>query len=108
MTVLNVSKTNDSRQGAFAVQLNTILYGTDTAGAYIGNGDPSHPAGQGIPYNQKPSSLRFFYKCNVLPGDSALMILFFKSGGVVISQHIKKITGTQNTYKLDSIPLSLG
>jgi hypothetical protein len=81
--------------------------GNDTAAAYLANGDPSHPVGQGIPYNQKPTGLRLYYKCDVMSGDTAIIFLMFKAGGNIISQNIQKITGTQIGYTLLTFSVNL-
>ncbi|HXD92619.1 MAG TPA: hypothetical protein VNX01_05360, partial [Bacteroidia bacterium] len=75
LTPINVVKTTDAYADSFAVKLTTLANGS---GAYCANGDPSHPAGQGIPFSQKPTSLRLYYKCNVMTGDTALVFLLFK------------------------------
>src|SRR6185437_9691805 len=104
---VNVVQTGNAYSNNFAVQLSTVLVGNDTAAAYIANGDPSHPAGQGIPYNQKPTGIRLYYKCDVMPGDSAAIFLMFKAGGSIISQNIQKITGTQIGYTLLTFSVNL-
>jgi hypothetical protein len=106
-TPVNAAQTTDSYHGTYAIKLNTVLVGTYTANAYFANGDPSHPIGQGIPISQKPTSMRLYYKCNVMVGDTALIILFFKAGGTVFNQNIQKIVGVKSAYTLLTIPLSL-
>src|ERR1700752_1987713 len=103
-TPINVVTTTDAYADSFAVKLTTL---TNGSGAYCANGDPSHPAGQGIPFSQQPTSLRLHYKCNVMAGDTALVFILFKKSGAIFSQNLKKITGTQNSYTLLSIPLNL-
>ncbi len=97
----NAVKTTDSYHGSYAVKLTTTLTGTDTAFAYIANGQPgSAPAAGGIPYNQKPSGFRLYYKSNIVPGDSALIIAEFKLAGAVIGTYLYKISNVNATYTL--------
>jgi len=105
---VNVVQTSDSYHGSFAVKLSTVLSGADTSAAYFTNGIIGNSGiSGGIPINQKPNGMRLYYKCNVPVGDTALVILFFKVSGTVFSQTIQKIYGTQSTYTLLAIPLSL-
>src|ERR1700741_2432150 len=104
---INVTQDTSHYHGAFSVKLTTMLVGNDTATAYVANGDPSKPTGQGIPISQKPTGMRLYYKCNVMAGDTALIIVEFKAAGAVIGQSIQKITGTKSTFTLLSVPLTL-
>ncbi|HTA63021.1 MAG TPA: LamG-like jellyroll fold domain-containing protein [Bacteroidia bacterium] len=103
----NVTQDTSHYHGSYSVKLTTILSGTDTVNAFFANGDPSHPAGQGIPIGGKPTGMRLYYKCDVKPGDTSLVLLLFKVGGVVFSQNIQKITGTKTSFTLFSFPLNL-
>jgi PKD repeat protein len=104
---VNVLKVSDFFHGLYAIQLNTMLSGSDTAAAYAANGDPSNPAGQGIPYSEKPDGMRFYYKCDVQPGDTAIVVAMFKLNGSIIGMAAKKLTGTQNSYALATVNISL-
>ncbi len=103
----NVVKTTDAYKASFAVKLTTILSGTDTITAYVANGDPTKPKGQGIPYNQNPNGIRLYYKCNIMPGDTGIVIAMFKKAGSVIGQTLQKITGSKIIYTLLSAPITL-
>ncbi len=103
----NVIKTIDSYHGGFAAQLNTIAFAGDTMGAYVANGNPGQPAGQGIPYNQKPTGMRGYYKSNIMLGDTALIIAMFKNAGTVIGMAIHKIYSNHNAYTLFNVPIAL-
>jgi len=108
LSPVNVIKTTDSYADSFAVKLTTTSFGGQTYPAYCANGNPGNSAGQGMPFSQQPTSLRLYYKCNVMTGDTALVFIMFKKAGVTISQNIHKITGTKASYTLLSIPLNLG
>jgi hypothetical protein len=104
---IDVTQDTGHYHGSFSVKLTTMLVGNDTANAYIANGDPSHPIGQGIPISQKPTGMRLYYKCDVMAGDTALILVEFKAAGAVIGQNMQKITGTKNTFTLLNVPLTL-
>jgi hypothetical protein len=106
--VTNVTQTTDSYSNMFAVKLTTTLnINGDTLGAFMANGDPSSSSGQGIPYNQSPTGIQFRYKCNIMSGDTGLVLAIFKQGTVTVGAVIVKITGNQNTYALKTAPISL-
>ena len=97
----NVIKTTDAHHGTYAIQLNTVLTGTDTSFAYFANGDPGRtPAGGGIPYTQKPTGLRLYYKSNIVGTDSAIILVMFKKAGVAIGSYFYKIGTTKTSYTL--------
>jgi hypothetical protein len=97
----NVIKTTDAHHGSYAIQLNTILTGVDTSFAYFANGDPGKtpPAG-GIPYTQKPTGLRLYYKSNIVGTDSAIILVMFKKAGVSLGNYFYKISATKTLYTL--------
>jgi hypothetical protein len=107
--VSNVIKTTNSYHASFAVQLNTILYNSiDTLSAFVANGNPGSPAGQGIPYNQKPTGLKGYYKSNIVLGDTALIIVEYKLAGSVIGLFTYKFKSSQSTYTSFFLPTPLG
>jgi hypothetical protein len=104
---LNATKTTDAYHGNYAIKLLTGTTGTNVNFAYFANGDPGKtPVSGGIPYNQKPTGVRFHYKSNVMPGDSALFLACFKKNGVNIASYFYKITGTQTVYTLFNMTFS--
>jgi len=100
---LTVVKTTDAYHGTYAVKMTTLLSGNDTLQAFIADGNPgSGPPQGGVPYTQQPVGLRFHYKCNIIPGDSAIVIAMFYKSGSIIGQYLYHITGTQSSYTLFS------
>jgi hypothetical protein len=97
----NAVKTTDAYHGLYAIKLTTILAGTDTAFAYFSNGDPgkSPPQG-GLPYSQKPTGFRCYYKSNIVGTDSAIILVMFKKAGVSIGSYFYKIGKTKTAYML--------
>jgi hypothetical protein len=102
----NVTKVTDPQQGTFALRMETVSNGTDTMFGYFVNGDPASTEG-GIPYTQHPITLTGYYKCNVMPGDTALVVVVFKQGGVVLSEDIAIFTGSQSAYTQFTVPLTI-
>jgi len=96
----NTLKTTDAYHGSYAIRLTTILNGPDTVGAYFADGNPGGGSGNGIPYTEKPTGLRLYYKSNIMPGDSAIVIAIFQKAGATIGQYVYKITGSQSSYTL--------
>lgn len=93
-----------------AIHIQTAIVGPDTLKAYITNttGDPTQGQG-GMPYSQKPTALVGYYKCNVMTGDTAGIIVFFKKSGSIIGPpFILTFTGNTSTYTAFTVPISLG
>ncbi|HKC67768.1 MAG TPA: T9SS type A sorting domain-containing protein [Bacteroidia bacterium] len=104
----NVVKTTDAYHGSYAIQLNTVLIAGDTSFAYFANGDPGqNPPAGGIPYTQKPTGIRFYYKSNIIGTDSAIVLVMFKKAGVSIGNYFYKIGATKTAYTLFSQPFNL-
>lgn len=102
---VNAVKTTDAYHGNYALKLTTTLAtnGVDTVFAYAANGDPGKtPPRGGFPYNQLATGIRFHYKSNIMPNDSALVIVMFKKAGVSIGNYIYAISATHSTYTLFS------
>ncbi len=93
----------------YAVRMETMVSNGDTAQAYIANGDPGKGYG-GVPFAQVPTAITGFYRYNLPANDTAILLVIFKSNGVVFSMDVFKIkgNGTQNTFTAFSFPLSIG
>jgi hypothetical protein len=102
----NAGKVADPQQGSFAVQLQTVANSSDTMFGYFINGDPTSGAG-GIPYSEHPVALTGFYKSNIPAGDTALILVFFKQGGTLVSMDFGKFTGVNSTYTPFTMTLSI-
>lgn len=101
--LFNAVKTTDAYNGSFALQLTTIGCSADTSFGYIVN--VSNPSGAspctwtgGIPFSQMPSGIRGYYKSNIMAGDSAVILLVFKSGGICLGMYEVKFSGAQSVY----------
>src|SRR5256885_1635946 len=56
-----------------AVRMETIVTGSDTAQAYIANGDPMSGSG-GVPCAQQPTAITGYYRYNIPGNDSAIIL----------------------------------
>ncbi|HEY5589641.1 MAG TPA: T9SS type A sorting domain-containing protein [Paludibacter sp.] len=105
----NVIKTTDAFHGQSAVQVSTL---TASFGTYMGyflntpakNGNISLWTG-GMPYSEKPTGIRGYYKYNVATADSAMIILVFRKGTNTIGTYQYRIGGIKNTYTLFNMAL---
>ncbi len=98
----NVKKSTDAYHGNYAIQMTTVTNGVDTAGGYFAYGNPGGngtPQG-GLPINQKPTGIRFYYKNSMVVGDTGLVLCVFKKAGTVIGQYIYTTTGVHSSYTL--------
>jgi len=106
MGVVPVTKVTG--QTGFAVRIETTISGGDTSQSYIDNSptDPTKGIG-GVPFSQQPTSFTGYYRDSVAPGDTAVILVFFKKGGLIISPNLFYITGVHSLWTLFSFPLSL-
>ncbi len=104
----NVTKSTDAHGGQYAIRLETFANANDSLFAYIANcpGDPNSGEG-GVPYNQQPTAMTGWVKYDLVPGDTSIIIVLFKSGGIVLSTDYYWFTGTANTYTSFQMPLTL-
>ncbi|MGZ3864275.1 MAG: T9SS type A sorting domain-containing protein [Bacteroidia bacterium] len=102
-----VTKTTDAYHGTYAIKLTSSLFGTDTAQAYVANGNPGSSITGGIPYNQMPTGIRFYYKNSQAPGDSSITLSIFKKNGSVIGQYVNTIGGNHSSYTLFTTSFNL-
>ncbi|MFH1005563.1 MAG: hypothetical protein V1781_08780 [Bacteroidota bacterium] len=106
----NVTKTTNAYHGTYAVQLiSNVSYG-DTSFGYFINTRPNDKDINmwtgGIPYSQKPTGIRGYYKYNVATADSATIIAAFSKAGSNIGTYIFKIGGVHSTYTLFNLTFS--
>jgi len=100
----NVEKTTPAYHGSNAVKLTTTGSETQTAIGYFinvnpNNGNPFTWSG-GMPYTQKPTGIRGYYKYNVAAGDSALIFAVFSKGGVNIGTYLFNIGQVHTDFTL--------
>jgi hypothetical protein len=98
---LVVTKVTDAYHGNYAIKLTSATVGTSVAFAWFANGNPGGSQGSGgIPYNQKPSGIRFRYKANIIGTDSAIFLCWFKKNGAYVGQYTFKFSQSQTNYTL--------
>lgn len=107
-----VTQTADPYNGSFAVNMQTKTNGVDTMFGFFVNGmpcGPGKPNPGGIPYSSQPTGFTGHFKCNVMPGDTALLFVIFKKNAIVLSNgfYLKKFTGTQLSYASFNFPIAL-
>jgi hypothetical protein len=101
---LVVEKSTDAKEGSYSLILSNKESGTgndkDTSAGYfiVGGWGDSGPEG-GVPFTLAADTMRGWYKYNVMPGDTAWMILNLKMGGSTIAGGQYPIVGTQSTWK---------
>jgi hypothetical protein len=107
--VTNVIKTNDSHSGNFAVELETIAINGENllSGIYIGeiSADQQSVIG-GVPFNQRPDSVKGYVKYDIPEFDTASFIVVFKKFGQPYGFGLAQFTGTQDTWEEFSVSIS--
>jgi hypothetical protein len=82
------------------------LMGSDSAFAAIFNGDPEDLTG-GIPFTQKPDSLKGYYKYHIAGNDTGTIMVVFTSASLgPLTMLVEQITGTENNYIPFSFPIT--
>jgi len=101
-----VTRTTDAASGDYAIRMQGYLMGSDSAFAAIFNGDPGDLTG-GIPFTQKPDSLKGYYKYHIAGNDTGTIMLIFTSASHgPLTMLIEQITGTENNYIPFSYPIT--
>ncbi len=91
--------------GPYGAQISTIQIGNDTLGGFIINADVNgNGIKGGIPYSQKPTGIRFYYKYATSGVDTAAVLVFFKKSGSIIDSFLVQIpsSAATGTYTLHS------
>jgi hypothetical protein len=97
-------RVTDAQNGNYAIKLTSrkLPNASDVMPGYFvnyqpGDGPPNEWHG-GIPYNEKPTGIRGYYKSDFqTPGDSALILLIFSKNGVNIGSYFFMIGNIQKT-----------
>ena len=102
----NVRKTTDAQSGNFAIELETVntSEGPFAGAVFIGALEGQSVSG-GVPFTERPDSLKGFVKYDVMPTDTAYVLVAFKFFGNPIGFCMVPFTGTQNNYEEFSAPI---
>ncbi|NOX46179.1 MAG: T9SS type A sorting domain-containing protein [Chlorobi bacterium] len=103
----NVTKTTDAHSGSFAARLETISTGNGIlpGAVFIGQLGEETISG-GIPFAERPDSVKGFAKYNVADLDTANVAVLFKKFGAPIGLCFIQFTGTQNNWEEFSAPVT--
>ncbi len=100
----NVTQTA-GKYGSYGVQIASVLNGTDTLpGLIVDANINQNGLSGGIPYTQKPTGLRFWYKYTTSGVDSAVVFVMFKLAGTIIDSFniVIPSSNSTSTYTLRS------
>ncbi len=102
----NVIKTTDAVTGNYAIKCETInsSEGPIAGAAFIGSIGAEGVAG-GIPFAERPDSIKGFAKYNVVGQDTAYVAVLFKKFGAPLGICFVQFIGTQNDYQPFSAPV---
>jgi len=106
---VNVSQTA-GWHGTYGVQMTTISTPGGPQAGFMINGNPTNSGiAGGIPYNQKPTGVRFYYKYSPVSGDTAAVLVIFKKATIPIDSFLVILPVAQTNYTLytyiPSVPL---
>lgn len=102
----NVTKSTDAQSGNFALKVETIFADGEVyeGGVVIGEIAEDFING-GIPFTEKPDSIKGFAKYNVMDNDTAYVAVLFKKFGAPLGICFAQFYGTQNDYVEFSAPV---
>lgn len=102
----NVTKSTDAQSGNYALKVETIEVSSDTieGAVLIGFIEEDNVSG-GIPFTEKPDSIKGFAKYNVMNNDTSYVAVLFKKWGMPIGICFARFYGTQNSYLEFSAPV---
>ncbi len=102
----NVTKTTDAISGNYAIKCETIntSEGPISGAAFIGTIGYEGIAG-GLPFTERPDSLKGFAKYNVMGQDTAYVAVLFKLFGAPLGICFIQFIGSQNNYEAFSAPV---
>lgn len=100
----NCERSTDAFHGSYAVKLTTREFQGQPLFGYFLNtspedGEPEEWHG-GMPYTEKPTGIRGYYKSNIPAGDTALVIVSFSKNGANVGSYTVKLVGQHSTYTL--------
>ncbi|UCG28460.1 MAG: PCMD domain-containing protein, partial [Bacteroidales bacterium] len=102
----NVTKTEDSFSGNYALNLETVVFGEDTLLAYAvaggmivgGEGVRDIDYIGGFAFSEKPDSLIGYFKYNIQENDTAFIIVTFRKNGIILAENYFLLFGIQENY----------
>ena len=102
----NVTKSTDAQSGNYALKVETIMANEEVieGGVVIGTITEDFING-GIPFNEKPDSIKGFAKYDVMDNDTAYVAVLFKKFGSPLGICFAQFYGTQDTYVEFSAPV---
>jgi hypothetical protein len=105
----NVTRTATAYNGSFAMELTTVKAGLDTIAGYMLTSAVNNSLSAwhgGIPYTEKPTSLRGYYKYNQASGDYGLVVVSFSKAGSNIGLYYTTLGGNTTSYTLFTLPIT--
>lgn len=105
----NVTKIGNAQQGSFAARLETVLIDGDTIPGTIAIGMPNQGGvAGGIPYTDVPDSVVIYVRYSFMPNDTGFIGVAFKSGGQLVGQSFRNVTGSVGNWTRISTPVQYG
>ncbi|MFC2111210.1 T9SS type A sorting domain-containing protein [Bacteroidota bacterium] len=102
----NVVKSTDKYSGTYSIKLTTIVFGNDTATGTIILGEGSQGNLGGIPYTDRPDSIKVVVKHNILTTDTGVVAVLFTKLGNIIGMAMQAFLGVENNWTMTSIPIT--
>jgi hypothetical protein len=104
----------DPQDGTYSIYLETIIEMNpfsgmdDTIFGYVVKESAGGAGFTGFPYTDTVDQFTFWYKCDVMPGDSAIAIIQLSKGGLIYAQAVQKMGGNTSTWTQATVPIPFG
>lgn len=103
---INVVKTSDSYEGNSAIEMSTVLFGTDTIAGFLSKGvidfGSGTPFGQ-VPIASTPIKVAGVYKLTTTSVDEGILQIQFMENGSLVGYHEEIFTPTSNYALFNSV-----
>lgn len=110
----NTYAVGNAQDGNNALHLETVLYYdifqgmTDTLFGYAVLGNPPGANFPPYAYTDTVDTFTGYYKCDVMPGDTAIIMVELYNGGVNYASGVMQVYGTQSTWTQFTVPIING
>ena len=105
--VANVTQVQPAPSGSFAAHLETIITSPDTLFGLIIHGDFLNDVPtQGVPFTTEIDAVEGWYRYDLQPNDSALIVVGAWSGGSLVLLDVRTIGGSQPAWAPFNFPLT--
>lgn len=103
--LISTEQSTNSHSGQFAAKVKSFTTNDGTLPGWISIGMPGPVFIGGYPITDVPDSLKWYMNYDIIPGDSGLVYIEFRTDNIPIAWGYYTFTGSQSTYVPVTIPI---